>query len=140
MTYASNESGNYEIYVRPFPDGPGKWQVSDSGGSSPRWSRDGRELFWRTNEGLAVADVETGGTSFRAGKARQLFDGPFQGGLLGVAIGGYQFADYDVSPDGQWFVMFPDPTKEGRDDHQHITLVTRWFEELERIPRGAGGK
>jgi Tol biopolymer transport system component len=135
MAYASNESGSYQIYVRPFPDGPGKWQVSDSGGSSPRWSRSGRELFWRTNEGIAVADVETAGGSFRSGKARQLFSGAFQGGLLGVPIGGYQFADFDVSPDGQWFVMFPDPTKEGRDDHQHITLVTRWFEELERIPR-----
>ena len=140
MAYASNESGSYEIYVRPFPEGPGKWQVSDSGGSSPRWSKDGRELFWRNNDGIAVADVETGGATFRAGKARRLFEGPFQGGLLGVAIGGFQFADYDVSPDGEWFVMFPDPTKEGRDDHQHITLVTRWFDELARIPRGSRAK
>jgi hypothetical protein len=140
IAYASNESGSYQIYVRPFPDGPGKWQVSDAGGTSPRWSKDGRELFWRTNDGIAVSDVETAGTTFRAGKARLLFEGPFQGGLQGVTIGGFQFADYDVSPDGKWFVMFPDPSKEGRDDHQHLSLVIRWFDDLERLQRGSGGK
>jgi hypothetical protein len=135
LAYASNESGGYAVYVRPFPTGKGKWQVSDVGGAHPQWSHDGSELFWRTDEGIMVADVETGAGTFRAGKVRQLFSGPFQGGPLGVAIGGFQFGDYDVAPDGERFVMFPDSQKAGRGDHAHITLVTRWFDELERMTR-----
>jgi dipeptidyl aminopeptidase/acylaminoacyl peptidase len=46
LAYASNESGRYEIYVRPFPDAGGKWQVSTGGGSQPRWGPDGKELFY----------------------------------------------------------------------------------------------
>ena len=52
IAYASNESGRYEVYVRPFPggapSGSGKWQISTGGGFHPIWSRDGRELFYET--------------------------------------------------------------------------------------------
>jgi serine/threonine-protein kinase len=139
IAHASEESGRSEIYVRPFPDGAGKWQVSDAGGTAPRWSGDGKELFWRNDTGIVVAEVETAGPKFRSGRSRQLFTGPFQGGLQGIGIAGYQFTDYDVSPDGQHFVMFPDPRKEGRETHQHLTLVTGWFGELERLQPARGG-
>jgi serine/threonine-protein kinase len=132
IAYASTESGRWEVYVRPFPAGKGKWQVSDAGGGYPLWSGDGRELYWRTDEGVMVADVETGGASFRAGKPRQLFAGAFQGGIGGIAVSGYSFPDYDVSADGRRFVVFPDPHKEGRGTHPHLILVTDWFEELRR--------
>ena len=132
ITYASNESGSYKVYVRPFPEGHGKWQVSEAGGGSPRWSKNGKEIFWRTDSGIAVADVDTTGGTFRAGKPRMLFDGPFQGGVVGMTVAGFQFSDYDVAADGQRFVMFPDLRKE-RGRHQHITLVTNWFDDLERL-------
>ncbi|MGH9460177.1 MAG: protein kinase domain-containing protein, partial [Vicinamibacteria bacterium] len=132
MAYASSESGRSEVYVRPFPPGGGKWQVSDGGGGFPRWSRDGSQLFYRTDEGLMVASVETGGDTFRAGKPRPLFEGAFLGGIGGVGLAGNSFADYDVAPDGRRFVMFPAPQDSGQRDHPHVTLVTHWFDELDR--------
>jgi serine/threonine-protein kinase len=137
VAYSSNESGGWAIYVRPFPTGSGKWQVSETGANEPRWSADGKELFWRTDEGIAVAAVDTSAGTFQAGKGRQLFAGPFQGGTLGVSISSYQFSDFDVAGDGQRFVMFPDPQKAGRGDHAHITLTTRWFDDIERLAKAA---
>jgi serine/threonine-protein kinase len=135
IVYASNESGSFQVYVRPFPEGHGKWQVSEAGGGNPRWSRSGKEIFWRTNSGIAVAEVDISGGTFRAGKPKILFEGAFQGGALGMSVGGFLFADYDVSPDGQRFVMFPNLRGE-RGSHQHITLVTHWFDDLERLTEG----
>jgi Tol biopolymer transport system component len=132
LAYASNESGVYAIYVVPFPSGEGRWQVSNESGSNPRWSGDGRELFWRTDEGIVVASVDTADGSFRAGKVRKLFEGPFHGGALGVEISGLSLGDYAVSSDGQRFVMFPDSEWAARGNHTHITLVTRWFDQLAR--------
>ncbi|HEX2463028.1 MAG TPA: protein kinase [Thermoanaerobaculia bacterium] len=136
LAYGSNESGGGQaIYVRPFPTGEGKWQVSDIGASHPRWSANGRQLFWRTDDGIMVADVETGDGTFRAGKVRQLFSGPFKGGSSGISVLGLQFDDYDVTGDGQRFVMFPDAQKAGRGDHAHVVLVTDWFGDLERATK-----
>jgi len=132
LAYVSNESGQFEIYVRPFPPGGGKWQVSDGGGGFPRWSPDGGQLFYRTDEGLMVASVDTAGSTFRAGKPRLLFSGAFRGGVGGVGIAGNSFADYDVTPDGRRFVMFPAPGDSGQIDHPHVTLATHWFDDLRR--------
>jgi len=131
IAYTSNESGRYEIYVRTFPAGQGKWQISDGGGGDPRWSRDGTELFFRTDEGMMVAPVEIGGRSFRAGKPRLLFSGDYRGGTSGLAIGGYSFASYDVAADGRSFIMFPH-ADEAR-NAGHATLVTGWLAELARL-------
>jgi len=130
VAYSSNESGNYEIYVRPFPAAGGRWQVSDGGGRFPRWSGDGKELFYRTNEGIMSAKVGSSGESFTVGKAETLFEGTFRGGMFGIAIGGYIFHDYAVSLDGQRFVMFPGRDEE--DANTHATLYFNWFDELER--------
>jgi serine/threonine-protein kinase len=135
LAYASNENGAWAVYVRPFPTGEGKWQVSDVGSAHPRWSGDGRTLFWRTDEGIMAAEVDTTGGSFRSGKVRQLFTGAFQGGPGGLSVGGLTFNDYDVTADGERFVMFPDAQKAGRGDHAHVTLVTRWFDDLERATK-----
>jgi serine/threonine-protein kinase len=134
LAYASNESGRYQVYVRPFPSGDGKWQVSDGPGVSPRWRADGRELFWRNDAGIVAATVESDAPTFRAGKAQQLFTGSsFRGGLNGIGTAGLTFADYDVTPDGKRFVMFPDVDAGTRGDHQHLTLVTGWFNQLKSI-------
>jgi serine/threonine-protein kinase len=134
LAYASNESGQYQVYVRPFPSGEGKWQVSDSSGTTPRWRADGRELFWRDDDGIVAAAVETDGASFRAGKPERLVSGAWRGGLNGIGASGLSFADFDVTADGQRFVMFPDVAEKTQGGvRQHLTLVTRWFDQLASI-------
>ena len=133
IAHYSDESGVSEIYVRPYPLGPGKRQVSSNGGINPRWSADGRELFYRTNAGIMVVPVETQGDSFTYGRVELLFRGAFLGGIAGVVIGGEEYVDYDVSVDGQHFVMFPDIAASDEDGSGHVTLVTNWFDELERL-------
>jgi len=132
LAYASDESGRSEIYVRPFPPGGGKWQVSDSGGGYPRWSGDGGELFYRTDEGIMVASVEGNGATFRADKPRPAMQGAFRGGIGGIGLAGNVFADWDLMPDGQRFIMFPSVDDSGQVEHPHVTLVTHWFDELRR--------
>ncbi|HLE22252.1 MAG TPA: protein kinase, partial [Vicinamibacteria bacterium] len=132
LAYASNESGRGEVYVRPFPAGGGKWQVSDGGGDFPCWSRDGRELFYRTDTGLMVTSVETTGGTFRAGSPRVLYEGNFRGGMGGIGFAGNTFADYEVTSDAQRFIMFPGAENVEQEERPHVTLVTHWFEDLRR--------
>ena len=73
LAYQSNETGRPEIYVRPFPDGPGKWQVSIDGGQFPRWRRDGTELFFYFNNNLIVAAIPASGSSIEADVPKTLF-------------------------------------------------------------------
>jgi Tol biopolymer transport system component len=131
LAYTSNESGRLEVYVRPFASGAGRWQVSDNGGGYPRWSGNGRELFYRVDDGLMVSTIETVGDGLRTGKPARLFTGTFRGGVTGVAIGGNTFADYEVTADGQHFVMFPSTEAESV-NRGIVTLVTDWFDELSR--------
>jgi Tol biopolymer transport system component len=131
LAYSSNESGRLEVYVRPYPSGAGRWQVSDAGGGFPRWAGNGRELFYRVDDGLMSASIEGIGDSLRTGKPTRLFTGAFRGGATGISIGGNTFADYDVSADGQHFVMFPASDAEST-NRGIITLVTPWFDELKR--------
>jgi len=96
LAYVSNEGSRPNVYVRPYP-GPGeKQQISSDGGGGAVWSRDGRELFYRTERQVMVVDVRAG-SRIEAGTPRRLFDAP-------LAIPIYQ-ADYDVSADGQRLIM-----------------------------------
>ena len=136
IAYTSDESGNDEVYVRPFPAAGGKWQVSDEGGGSALWSPTGRELYYRTDTGLMVVSVESQDGTFRAGKPRQLFEGRFRGGVTGMAVSGYRFQDYDVLPSGEGFVMFPQSTEEGKG--AHLVMVFNWLQEVERAFAATG--
>jgi serine/threonine-protein kinase len=137
IAYASNESGRQEVFVRPFPPGGGRWQVSDGGGAYPRWSRDGRQLFYRNDTGIMSAPVEAAGQTLRVGKPEVAVQGAFRGGTTGIGMAGFTFADYDVSADGQRFVVFPVVSGQGRAEHPHVTFVTHWFEELARVTSSA---
>ena len=97
MAYQSDESGRFEVYVRPYPAvEDGRWRVSTAGGTSPRWSADGRELFYLDDEGLMLAPIAPG-PAFAPRSVRRVFKiAPF-GGRLG--------ADFDVSPDGERFLF-----------------------------------
>ena len=129
MAYSSNESGKFEVYVRPFPNvNKGKWQVSTSGGNSPLWSPDDRALFYRSGDAAMAAPVETEPT-FKLGKPTVLFRGSFPG-RPGLDLP--DFAYWDISPDGKRFLMLKKPTAEAP---RKINIVVNWFEELkQRVP------
>jgi hypothetical protein len=103
MAYASNVSGRYEVYVQPFLSSEGaRHQVSLAGGQSPRWSRDGRELFFVTDvrpRRMMAADVATS-PELAIGRPREVFPANFE--LPGGSSG------YDVSADGQRFLVLRD--------------------------------
>jgi serine/threonine-protein kinase len=132
LAYSSTESGTQQIYVRPYPSGTGRWQISDSGGGYARWARSGRELFYRSDTGVMAAAIEPAGESLRTGKPRLLFAGPFRGGIGGLGIASNSFPDYDVSPDGQRFVMFPEAASTGGERLGLVTIVSNWFQDLDR--------
>jgi serine/threonine-protein kinase len=121
LAYQSDESGSYEIFVRPFPnvEGGRRWQVSIGGGTEPLWSRDGRELFYRSANRMMAAPVDTGAV-FRSGSPVELFRGRYRS-----AVGRY----YDVAPDGS-FVMVDDAAAEG--DGARVVLIQNLGEELKR--------
>src|SRR5579864_7316788 len=100
VAYASDESGNWEIYVTTFPGAAGKWQVSRGGGTEPRWRGDGKEIFYLASGGIMTAvPVSTLGT-FSSGTAVPLFQ--FHGR---AAISSTDAFSYDVSKDGKRFLV-----------------------------------
>ena len=130
LAHVSNESGQSEVYIRPFPNvQAGRWQVSQDGGSWPVWAPDGRELFYRRTPDFAmmVAPVETEPT-FRPRTPVVLFDAP---NLL-PAAGPRAF---DVAPDGQRFLMIKTGDATSEDARPQINIVENWHQELlERVP------
>jgi len=126
LAYVSDDSGRPEIYVQPFP-GPGaKYSISTDGGSEPVWARNGRELFFRDGNRMMVVQVNTQ-PGFSAARPRLLFVESFAGNPSRV--------NYDVSPDGQHFVML----KPGEQEQavSQIMVIQNWFEELKRrVPAG----
>ena len=97
VAYRSNESGRQEIYVRPFPEGSAKWQVSTNGGHAPRWAANGTELFYREETTLMAVAVSTSG-AFTFGRPQRLFETPSLAELFNIH-------PYDVLPDGKRFLM-----------------------------------
>ncbi|MGH9389039.1 MAG: hypothetical protein ACRD1Z_05435, partial [Vicinamibacteria bacterium] len=126
IAYDSNESGRREVYVRPFP-GPGAtWQVSTEGGYQPVWARNGKEIFYRNGDKMMAVQVETK-PSFQLSKPEILFEGRFEG-----ATGWFGYANYDVTPDGQRFLMI---RAEEESAPTRIHVVLNWAEELkEKVP------
>jgi serine/threonine protein kinase len=126
LAYESNESNQYQIYVGPFPDlGGGRWQVSTGGGRAPLWAPNGRELFYLDANGfLTRVPVDTSG-AFGYGKPAR---------LLYTSYYTLNIRTYDVSRDGQKFLMIKSP---GAGDQQtvasqSIIVVQNWFEDLKR--------
>ncbi len=127
LAYISNETGRHEVYVQSYPGPGGKWQISTEGGTEPAWNRNGRELFYRSGDRMMAVDVTTQ-PSFSVGKPRVLFEGKY-------APAPYPVTDYDVSPDGQRFLMVKPSEQEAATTQ--INVVLNWFEELKRrVPTG----
>ena len=124
VAYYSDESGRSEIYVQPYPGPGGKWQISTDGGTEPVWNPNGRELFYRSGDKMMAVDISTQ-PSFAAGKPHMLFEGSYAPTPL-------TFPNYDVSADGQRFLMLK-PAGQAQAAATHINVVLNWFEELKRL-------
>jgi serine/threonine-protein kinase len=125
IAYVSDESGQYEVYVRPYPGPGGTWQVSAQGGEEHIWSRDGKELFYRNGNVWMRVDVRLDGR-FQAGTPEVVFEGPY------VNVGG---RSYDITPDGQRFIVL-EPVEPATAPVTHLTVVLNWFEEVKRKTGG----
>jgi Tol biopolymer transport system component len=122
VAYTSDESGRNEIYVQSYPGGANRIPVSSRGGSIPRWSRDGRELFYMAGDALMAAAMRPDG-SFDA--PRRLFD---RSGFLVNP----RFDSYSVSPDGKRFLMIRrDPGSVPR----QLNVILNWSEAVNGSPQ-----
>jgi len=103
VAYSSNETGANEIYIQPFPQGTGRWQVSMNGGVFPRWRQDGKELFFYQAPSIMSAEIQVAGASVQPQPPRQLFG-------IGSPNNGHatDYNRYAVSKDGQRFLI-PQP-------------------------------
>ena len=127
LAYESNRSGAYEVWVQPFPTvDAGRWQVSTAGGVQPLWARNGRELFYVAPDGALMA-VQWRGSPESAGAPTRLIEGRYSRG-----VGGTTVRQYDVSADGQRFLMMKEEARE-TDLAPSINVVQNWFGELRRL-------
>jgi serine/threonine-protein kinase len=125
--YMSNDSGRMEVYVRPFPGPGGKWQISTAGGNWPRWSADGKEIFYRSaDDKLMSVPVNATGGGFTAGNPELLVD-----------VSDYLtefFGSYDVVPGTRRFVVLEASENQGdAPDRSKVNIVLNWFQQLERM-------
>jgi serine/threonine-protein kinase len=130
LAYHSNETGQDQVYVRPFPKvESGKWQVSTGGGAWPAWARNGRELFYVTASGLMAVSVQIT-PDFRTTTPTKVVGGQFFRSQAGRS--------YDVSADGQRFLMIKNAAAIGQAADAtapRLIVVEHWSEELKaRVP------
>ena len=127
VAYTSDESGRREVYVQSYPGGANRMAVSKGGGSQPRWSPDGKELFYVTGEAVVAVAFRPDG-SF--GAPRKLFD------RSNFLLSDYRFQSYLLSPDGKRFLMIR--RDEGSVPRQ-LNVILNWSDEGER-PAPAGNR
>jgi hypothetical protein len=102
VAFTSSESGRNEVYVRPFPDGDGKWQISSEGGTEPRWRGDAKELFYLTPDGTLMSVSVKTIPNFSAATPVTLF----KTGTIPIPTGSWGGAgEYDVTKDGSKFLI-----------------------------------
>jgi Tol biopolymer transport system component len=121
LAYSSDESGRFEVYVQTYPPSERKWIISTKGGSEPRWSREGRELYFLDADRNLVAVLMAEGAALRTGAPHRLFETHTSG-----VVGPYR-RHYDVLPNGKGFLVSsslepaPSPV---------ITVTTSWLSTL----------
>jgi Tol biopolymer transport system component len=128
LAYESAMVDPSEIYVRPFPNvNGGLWRVSTAGGTRPLWSRNGKELLYVGVDGsLLQVSVEVKGTTWNNRAPIKLFERRY-------FVGGHSGRTYDVSPDGQRFLMVKAPGTEASAASPGVILVQHWDTELKRL-------
>jgi len=122
LAYTSDESGRFEIYVRPFPDSKSaRWQVSTNGGAEPRWSHSGRELLFAAADGTLQSVEVVPGPVFTTGRRSPLF------GLF-TFTGGIK--SWDITPNDSQFVMIRSGI--GGSEADELIVVENIFPELRK--------
>jgi serine/threonine-protein kinase len=132
LAYSNAESGAYEVYVRAFPDNGRQVQVSNAGGIMPLWSRNGRELFYRTvDQRIMVASYSVQSNAFIPQRPRPWYGKP-------IANVGDNW-NLDLAHDGKRFVvLMPAEVMEARESRSHVRLVMNFFDEVRRRAEGPG--
>jgi serine/threonine-protein kinase len=130
LAYESNESGQFEVFVRPFPDTTkGRWQVSTGGGGAqPLWARNGQELFYLAADGGLMRVPVTRASEWAAGAPARVLEGRYYRGL------GFNVPrSYDVSLDGKRFLIIKPAGLDPSARPASIVVVQNWLEELKRL-------
>jgi Tol biopolymer transport system component len=132
LTYESNRSGRYEVYVQPFPEiGSGRVSpISASGGVQPRWGPGARELFYVAPDGALMAvPIQVRGKDLSAGTPARIIEGPYSTRNNQLATIAPQYA----TTDGQRFLMLKEESSVRATDAPGIVVVQHWVEELKRL-------
>ncbi|HVH29547.1 MAG TPA: protein kinase [Vicinamibacterales bacterium] len=128
LAYEANDSGRFEIYVRPFPEvNSGRWQVSTTGGTRPIWARSGQELVYVSPTGALMSVGVARGPSWAATTPTLVVK---EGYFTNLNWWG---RSYDISPDGQRFLMIKEGGAEGTAAPASIIVVQHWVDELKRL-------
>ena len=130
IAYQSNESGRFEVFVRPFPGPGGKWQISADGGVFPAWSRTRHEIVYAGPDNrLTVASYTVEGDSFKADKPRVWSERRFTS-----RPGGRSF---DLHPDGERVALAAVPENESAVRQDKLVFIFNFFDELRRLAPAA---
>jgi Tol biopolymer transport system component len=121
LTYVSNESSQNEVYLRPYPALDRRIPVSTQGGTQPVWNPNSREIFYRNGDKMMVVEL-TSTPEVRLSTPRLLFEHRYAYGA------GITMPNYDVTRDGEHFIMVKDEINGGR-----LNVVLNWFTELNRL-------
>jgi len=125
IAYSADESGQYEVYVREFPSGSSVRQVSEQGGYQPRWSKDGRELYYVAQDGMLMAVGVDAAAGLPLGRPESLFETHFFDYSTALAAW-----DYDVSADGRFVVVEKADADEQGARNTTIRVIENWHEEF----------
>jgi len=118
LAYASDETGQFQVYVPAFPGPCGKWQISTTSGNRPSWSPDGTELFYKDVTNLYGVSIDDSGGGFRSGQPEVVFDDLVAG------------AGYDIFDSNRFLLV--DRVGDGS-KFLGATVVVNWLDELERL-------
>jgi dipeptidyl aminopeptidase/acylaminoacyl peptidase len=137
LVYHSTESGEAQVYVRPFPDVQrSRSLISTAGGTRAMWSRNGREVLYLDADGLLTSVAVSVGPNgaFEAGVPRKLLNTRY---FLGVSALGLDLRGYDATADGERFLMIKNPADDNRSEPPlaNLVVVLDWIEEIkQRLP------
>jgi serine/threonine-protein kinase len=127
LAYESDDSGNPEVYVRPYPNVDAKkWQISAGGGEAPKWARNGHTLFFLGSKALMAVRVESA-PSFAFQTPEPVLD---RGKYLFSTPAALQ---YDVSSDGQRFLVAKPVAETDEGESLRVVVVENWYEDLKRL-------
>ena len=116
MAYASDESGELQVFVQPFPSTGEKRLISPDGGSEPRWRRDGNELFYLASSNKLMSVPIPDGRAFNAGLPKELFE------TRAPLTGNPYRSNYAITSNGQRFLV----NSRTEDAPSPITIILNW--------------